>query len=164
MEAAEHWPQWAVALQNSGLGVAIRHSAWAYPFGNVIHVLGVALLVGSILTLDLRFLGLGRRHVSVEAASRLLTPTAVAGILLLVPGGVILFVADAGPLAANSLLQLKLAFVVLGLANAVLFRLWWGRKTASWDADPPGVGRAQVVASVAIWLSVPTLGRLIAYL
>ena len=86
MEAAEHWPQWAVALQNSGLGIAIRHSTWIYPFGNVIHVLGMALLVGSILALDFRFLGFGRRHVSVEAASRLLTPLAIAGILLLVPG------------------------------------------------------------------------------
>jgi hypothetical protein len=164
MEAAENWPQWAVALQNSGLGVAIRHSTWIYPFGNVIHVLGMALLVGSILALDFRFLGFGRKHVSVEAASRLLTPLAVAGILLLVPGGLILFVADAGPLAANSLLQIKLALVVLGLANAVLFRAKWGGKTASWDADPPGLGLTQVVASVAIWLAVPTLGRLIAYL
>ena len=164
MEAAEHWPQWAVALQNSGLGIAIRHSTWIYPFGNVIHVLGMALLVGSILALDFRFLGFGRRHVSVEAASRLLTPLAIAGVLLLVPGGLILFVADAGPLAANSLLQIKLALVVLGLANAVLFRMTWGGKTASWDADPPGLGRAQVIASVAIWLAVPTIGRLIAYL
>jgi hypothetical protein len=164
MEAADNWPLWAVALQNSGLGVAIRHSTWIYPFGNVIHVLGMALLVGSILALDFRFLGFGRKHVSVEAASRLLTPLAIAGILLLVPGGLILFVADAGPLAANSLLQIKLALVVLGLANAVLFRMKWGGKTASWDADPPGLGRAQVVASVAIWLAVPTIGRLIAYL
>ena len=164
MEAAENWPQWAVALQNSGLGIAIRHSTWIYPFGNVIHVLGMALLVGSILALDFRFLGFGRRHVSVEAASRLLTPLAIAGILLLVPGGLILFIADAGPLAANSLLQIKLVLVVLGLANAVLFRMKWGGKTASWDADAPGLGRAQVIASVAIWLAVPTIGRLIAYL
>ena len=164
MEAAEHWPQWAVALQNSGIGIAIRHSAWIYPFGNVIHVLGMALLVGSILALDFRFLGFGRAHVSLEAASRLLTPFAIAGIVLLVPGGLILFIADAGPLAANSLLQIKLALVVLGLVNAVLFRIKWGGTTAGWDANPPGSGRAQVLGSVAIWLAVPTLGRLIAYL
>jgi hypothetical protein len=164
MEAAENWPQWAVGLQNSGLGIAIRHSTWIYPFGNVIHVLGMALLVGSILALDFRFLGFGRRHVSVEAASGLLTPLAVAGILLLVPGGLILFIADAGPLAANPLLRIKLALVALGLANAVLFRVKWGGKTTTWDAHPPGLGRAQVFASVAIWIAVPTIGRLIAYL
>ncbi|HEY7458879.1 MAG TPA: hypothetical protein VH765_09015 [Xanthobacteraceae bacterium] len=164
MEAAEHWPQWAVALQNSGLGIVIRHSTWVYPLGNVIHVLGVALLVGSILALDFRFLGFGRRHVPLEAASRLLTPIAVGGIVLLVPGGLILFIADAGPLAANSLLQIKLALVALGLANAALFRLWWSGKIGGWDAEPPGASRAQVLASIAIWIAVPTIGRLIAYL
>jgi hypothetical protein len=164
MEAAESWPLWAVALQNSSLGVAIRHSTWIYPFGNVIHVLGVALLVGAIVALDFRFLGFARKSVGLEAASRLLTPFAIAGILLLVPGGLILFIADAGPLAANTLLQLKLALVALGIVNAILFRAWWGGKLAGWDANPPAWGRGQALASVAIWLAVPTLGRLIAYL
>jgi hypothetical protein len=164
MEAAEHWPLWAVALQNSWLGVAIRHSTWIYPFGNVIHVLGMALLVGAIVALDFRFLGFAQKHVSLEAASRLLTPFAVIGILLLVPGGLILFIADAGPLAANWLLQLKLALVALGIANALLFRANWGKRLAGWDGAPPGWGRAQALASIAIWLAVPTIGRLIAYL
>ncbi|MCC6946222.1 MAG: hypothetical protein IT539_00510 [Bradyrhizobiaceae bacterium] len=163
MEAGEHWPLWAVALQDSSLGISIRHSVWLYPFGNVLHVLGVALLVGSILALDFRMLGFAKAHVPVESASRLLTPVAVAGILLLVPGGLILFIADAGPLAGNTLLQWKLALVVIGLANAILFRVWWGGRLKTWDADAPAGARAQIVASVAIWLMVPALGRLIAY-
>lgn len=164
MEPGDSWPLWAVALQDSALGMAIRHSLWLYPLGNVLHVLGVAILVGSIVALDFRFLGFGRRHVSVDGASNLLTPFAIAGILLLVPGGLIIFVADAGPLAANTLLQWKLALVVVGIVNAVLFRRRWGGSLKTWDADAPGVARAQIVASVAIWLTVPTLGRLIAYL
>jgi len=164
MENAEAWPLWATAIQDSSFGIAIRHSMWLYPLGNVLHVLGVALLVGSIVALDFRFLGFGRRYVTVEGASGLLTPFAVAGIVLLVPGGLILFVADAGPLAANTLLQLKMVLILIGLANAWLFRRNWGGKLATWDADPPGAGRAQALASMAIWLAVPTLGRLIAYL
>jgi hypothetical protein len=164
MEPSEIWPFWAVALQDSSLGLAIRHSAWIYPLGNVIHVLGVALLVGSIVALDFRFLGFGHNHVGIESASRLLTPFAIAGSLLLVPGGLILFIADAGPLAANPLLQIKLALVALGLANAVLFRVTWHDRLSTWDAAAPGAGRAQVLASITIWLAVPTIGRLIAYL
>jgi hypothetical protein len=164
MEPAESWPLWAVALQDSSLGLGIRHSVWLYPLGNVLHVLGVAVLVGSILALDFRFLGMARRHVSVEGASKLLTPFAVIGILMLVPGGLIVFIADAGPLAANSILQLKLLLAAAGIANALLFRKLWSGRLASWDANPPAAGQAQVVASIAIWLAVPTLGRLIAYL
>jgi hypothetical protein len=164
MEPADSWPLWAVALQDSSLGLGIRHSVWLYPLGNVLHVLGVALLVGSILALDFRFLGFGRRHVSVEGASKLLTPFAIAGILMLVPGGLIVFIADAGPLAANGILQLKLFLVAIGIANALMFRSQWGGRLANWDANSTGAGRAQIVASIAIWLAVPTLGRLIAYL
>jgi hypothetical protein len=163
MEPGDSWPLWAVALQDSSLGIGIRHSTWLYPLGNVLHVLGVAVFVGSILALDLRFLGMGRRHVSLEGASKLLSPVAIAGIFMLVPGGLIVFIADAGPLAANGILQLKLLLVVVGIANALLFRSRWNGRLADWDADAPGAGRAQVVASIAIWLAVPTLGRLIAY-
>jgi hypothetical protein len=164
MTPSADWPLWAVALQDSSFGLAIRHSLWLYPAGNVLHVLGVALLVGSIVALDCRLLGFARKIVTVEAASRLLTPFAVAGIALLVPGGLILFTADAGPLAANSFLQAKLALAALGVANAALFRLWWGTRLARWDRDRPDLGRAQAALSIAIWLSVPALGRLIAYL
>lgn len=163
MEPGDSWPLWAVALQDSSLGLGIRHSTWLYPLGNVLHVLGVAVFVGSILALDLRFLGLARRHISLEGASKLLTPVAIAGILMLVPGGLIVFIADAGPLAANGILQLKLSLVVVGIANALLFRSRWNGRLADWDAGASGAGRAQVVASIAIWLAVPTLGRLIAY-
>ena len=164
MEHAANWPLWATAVQDSALGLAIRHSIWLYPAANVLHVIGVALLVGSILALDFRLLGYGRKMVPVEAASRLLTPFAIAGIVLLVPGGLTLFIADAGPLAANAVLQTKFALVALGLANAVLFRALWGSQLARWDKNRPGFGRAQVFASIAIWLMVPALGRLIAYL
>jgi hypothetical protein len=164
MEPGESWPLWAVALQDSSFGMAIRHSLWLYPLGNVLHVLGVAFLVGSIVALDFRPLGFARQSISAEGASRLLTPFAILGIVMLVPGGVIMFAADAGPMAANWLMQLKLLLVALGLANAILFRWQWSGRLATWDGALSGAGRAQIFASIAIWIAVPTLGRLIAYL
>ena len=101
---------------------------------------------------------------SSRNSSKLLTPVALAGILLLVPGGLILFIADAGPLAANRILQIKFVLIALGVLNAILFRLWWQPKLARWDRLLPPLGRAQAMLSIAIWLAVPTAGRLIAYL
>lgn len=163
MEHGANAPAWALALMESGLGLAIRHSRWIYPAANVLHVIGVALLVGSIIALDLRFLGFART-LPIKAVSRFLTPVAITGICLLVPAGLTLFIADAGPLAGNRILQIKLSLVALGLVNAVAFRLLWTRRISRWDTQAPALGRAQVVASIAIWLSVPTLGRLLAYL
>ena len=163
MEHAANAPAWALALMDSGLGLAIRHSLWIYPTANVLHVIGVILLVGPILALDFRFLGFAR-FLPNKAVSRLLTPFAIVGICLIVPSGLTLFTADAGPLASNRILQIKLSLVLLGLINAVAFRLLWARRISRWDTQPPPLARAQVVASIAIWLSVPTLGRLMAYL
>lgn len=163
MQHAANAPAWALALMESGLGLAIRHSLWIYPAANVLHVLGVILLVGPILALDLRFLGFAR-NLPIKAVSRFLTPIAVVGICLIVPAGLTLFIADAGPLASNRILQIKLSLVALGLINAVAFRLLWTRRISRWDTQAPPLGRAQVVASIGIWLTVPTLGRLLAYL
>jgi hypothetical protein len=163
MQHAANWPLWAVAIQDSALGLVIRQSTWLYPAGNVLHVLGVALLVGSILALDFRLLGFGRKLMPAEAASRYLTPFAVAGVVLLVPGGLTLFIADAGPLAANEIFKMKLLLVTFGFGNAVLFRALWGSKLKDWDRARPAFGRVQAMVSVAVWLSVPALGRLIAY-
>jgi hypothetical protein len=163
MEHAAHAPAWAVALQESGLGLAIRNALWIYPLANILHVFGVILLVGPIVALDLRLLGVGR-FISAAAASRFLTPFAVVGILLVVPSGFTLFTADAASLSTNAVLQIKLLLVAVGVANAVLFRAWWRSRLAGWDGDAPTLGRAQATLSILIWLSGPALGRLIAYL
>ena len=157
-----HHPGWAVALETSGLGEAMRQSAWFYPTANLLHLLGLVLLVGAILPLDLRLLGVGRA-VPAAALSRLLTPLAAAGLLLLLGTGFLLFAADAGPLADHPMLLRKWALITLGIANALLFRALWNRRLDAWDRHAPAFGRAQAALSVAIWLSAAAAGRLIAY-
>lgn len=163
MEHAAAAPAWALALQESELGLFIRNSLWIYPLANIAHVMGVILLVGPIVALDLRLLGVGR-FIAAAAASRFLTPFSIVGLLLIIPSGITLFTADAAGLSANTVLRIKLVLVAFGIVNAVLFRVLWQARLDAWDRDPPGLGRAQAVLSIMIWLSVPVLGRLIAYL
>lgn len=163
MEHAAAVPAWALGLQESELGLFIRNSLWIYPLANIIHVMGLILLVGPIVALDLRLLGIGR-FVPAAAASRFLTPFSIVGLLLLIPSGLTLFSADAASLSVNTVLRIKLVLVVFGIANAILFRALWQARLDAWDRDPPGLGRAQAALSMVIWLSVPVLGRLIAYL
>lgn len=155
-------PAWAVALQGSGFAFAIRDSTWIYPTANLTHILGLALLVGSILILDLRILGVGR-WVSVDALSRLTTPFSILGICLSLASGTVLFSADAAALAANPVFQLKMTILATALANAVLFRLLWQRRLRVATNDVPGPARVQAVLSGLAWLSVASCGRLIAY-
>lgn len=155
-------PSWAAALEASAWALGVRDSTWIYPLANLVHLLGLTLLVGPIAVLDLRLLGFGR-SVEVPALSRLLTPVAIAGLLLSVASGAVLFIADAGALVANRVFLVKMALLAAGLANAILFRLLWQSRLRRWDVRPPGLGRLQAAVSVLIWLGTATSGRLIAY-
>ena len=153
---------WAATLEGSATGQWMRGSSWAYPVINLLHLLGLVLLVGSMLLLDLRLLGAGRLFAVTEVAAAL-TPFAVAGLLLLLPTGALLFSADAGPLLGNRLLQVKLLLVALGIANALAFRSLWTARLKDWDWHPPRAGQLQALFSALCWLAAATLGRLIAY-
>jgi len=152
----------AAALEGSALGEWMRGSDRGYPVANLVHLLGLVLLVGPMLLLDLRLLGAGQQF-ALPAVSATLTPWAVAGLLLLLPSGALMFSADAGPLVDNPLLQVKLLLVALGIANALLFRLFWSDRLDEWDLVRPRLGRLQALLSALCWLAAGTLGRLIAY-
>jgi hypothetical protein len=163
MEAA--WPALttlAARLEASAVGAWMRGSDWAYPVVNLLHLLGLVLLVGSMLLLDLRLLG-ARRLFPLEEVSATLTPFAVAGLLVLLPTGALLFAADAAPLLQNRLMQVKLVLIGVGIVNALLFRRLWRNRLADWDWEPPAAGRLQAAGSLLCWLAAASLGRLIAY-
>jgi hypothetical protein len=152
----------AAGLEASALGQWMRGSDRAYPVVNLVHLLGLVLLVGPMLLLDLRLLGAGRQY-PLPAVSATLTPWAVVGLLLLLPSGALLFSADAGPLLANPVMQIKLLLIALGIGNALLFRLMWSDRLDEWDLVRPRAGQLQALLSALCWLAAGTLGRLIAY-
>ena len=68
-------------LQDMALPAALRASRWVYPVVNTGHILGLALLFGAILPLDLRLLGLWPR-LPMRPLSRVLLPVALCGLAL----------------------------------------------------------------------------------
>lgn len=161
-EATGWLAAWAAALEASGFSFMLRDSTWVYPLANLGHIIGLSLLVGPIVALDLRLLGIGRA-VSVAALSRTLTPIAIVGLLLQILSGLLLFTADAAAMAANPVFQIKALMLALGIANAIVFRRIWRHALDGWDSDPPALGRAQAALSILFWFGVAISGRLIAY-
>jgi hypothetical protein len=153
----------AATLEASALGVAMRQSTFLYPLINVVHLLGLVLVVGGIGMLDLRFLGLAR-HVPLAGIYSLLTGAAAFGVAIQIASGVPLFASDATALLGNDAFKLKMLLFAVALANAGAFRLLWRERVANWDARPPLIGTAQASLSLLLWLAIAVLGRLIAYL
>jgi hypothetical protein len=148
----------AVALEASAVGRTVRGSATLYPWLNVAHLGGLVMLVGAIGILDLRVIGLGRT-IPLAPLSRLLTPIAIVGLLLLLGTGVLMFAADAGPLFGSNVFRWKMVLLALALVNALVFRRLFG----DLGREPSMLARLMALGSLGLWLTIGALGRLIAY-
>lgn len=153
---AAHW------LDAVGIGPWSRGHALVYPLANTLHLLGLVMLVGGIGAVDLRIAGLWR-GLPLDALSRALTPVAIAGLLLMIPTGTILFAADGEALAGSAVFHRKLVLIAVALANAITFRLIWGGRIAGWLGPAPAAARIMAAASLLLWLAIAAHGRWIAY-
>ena len=133
---------------------ALRNSMLVYPLINAGHILGVALLVGAIVPLDLRLAGLWPR-TAIDHLRPVLTHTAVAGFMLAVVCGALLFATRASEYAASPLFLGKLALIVLAGLNAA----WLLRRGGATG----GAMRASAIVSMVLWIAVLLLGRLVGY-
>lgn len=127
---------------------ALRSSRWAYPLVNAGHIMGLALLFGAIVPLDLRLLGVWR-SIDADGLIRVLVPMAAVGLVTSVATGFLLFAVRATEYAALPLFQAKLGLIGLGLVNIAI----WRAAPSRWPA----------VASLLLWTAVLLAGRLIGY-
>lgn len=151
------------ALAASGLGWAMRESPWLFPAVETVHIVGVALLFGSIAVLDLRLLGLSR-GISAKRLARHVLPWAASSFLLIVPSGLMMFTAYATDYVASGLFALKMGLILLAACNAAVFHTGVFRGVDAWDRDapPPVAARLAAAVSLATWIGVIACGRLLA--
>ena len=152
-------------LENSGLATSLRESFWIYPLVNATHILGVALLVGAILPMDLRLLGTWPA-IPVATLGGVLLPFAVAGLLLAIVSGSLLFTVQAKDYVVQPLFWAKMGLLVLGLANALALRgsVAWAEQFPATSLRPAVRLKIGAMVSFLVWLAVLLLGRLLGYL
>lgn len=151
------------ALEQGAIGYAMRSSRLLYPFANVAHIIGLVLLVGPILMLDLRLMGLSRR-IPLRPLAQHLLPWSILGLLVMLVSGFMLFAAEATAYAVNPVFQLKMILVAAGIANAVVFEMLALRNWRDWENySVPAFARLLAATSLLIWPVVAASGRLVAY-
>ncbi len=151
--------EWLAALQASEPAQALRFSRYGYAAVNTAHVLGITLLVGAILPLDLRLLG-AWSDVPKEHLLRVLVPVAAFGLALAMAAGFFLFSVRATDYAALSVFRLKLVLVLIGAVSALLLHLTHGFLLTTASARRL---RIAGTLSLACWLGALVAGRLIAF-
>ena len=140
----------------------MRSSPALYPAVEILHIIGFVVLVGSILALDLRLLGLGRA-IAIPPMAQLLLPLSRAGFLLAISMGFLLFSADASHVVRNPAFQVKLPLIALALITVAIAHAGPWRRVALWGTEAPGSAKIMALASLLLWLGVVCAGRLIAY-
>lgn len=158
-------PAWAVWLETSGLAVAMRQWLWLYPVVEILHIVGFVILVGAAFMFDLRLLGLSRA-LPVSAMATHLLPRARLALVLVVPSGLLMFMAHATEMLDNPAFQLKLLLIAAAFLNAGIFHRWPFRAVGDWDTELPAPRSARLagVLSLLLWTGVLACGRLLAYL
>jgi hypothetical protein len=151
----------APALQSWSVARLLRESLWAYPVVSTLHLLGIALLLGGIAVVDARLLGFAR-SVAVADVARAAWPFSVAGVVLAVGTGPLLFVVQPAEYLVNRAFFWKLLLLCAALANVALFHARFAGVLRGARPVVPGV-RLLAALSLLLWLGVLCAGRMIAF-
>ena len=129
---------------------------WLYPALEAAHIAGIALLLGSLVLVELRVWGLGAA-LPVLPLARLGLSVSLAGFVLVLATGLTMFASQPADLLANRVFLLKMGLVMGAGLNAALFHA--RGSMVRLDAT----ARVQTLISMGLWLGVIICGRWIAY-
>jgi len=141
----------------------IAATYWLWPVLEIIHFIGLSLLLGGLIVIDLRMAG-HFRALDPAATHRLL-PLVFLGFGLNLATGILFFYGDPMRYSINIGFQIKMVLVGIAGLNALLYYWKVDPVIASWDADttPPPIARFVAYTSLTVWTGVLLCGRLIPY-
>jgi hypothetical protein len=152
------------AIEGGAINTWVLSTYWLWPLLEIIHFIGLSLLLGSILVVDLRLAGL-LRQIDIMSTHRLL-PWAVTGFVMNLISGFLFFFGDPGRYSINIGFQIKMVLVLLAGLNVLVFAMKINPVIRNWDPHGDTSGLAKTVAwvSLAAWTCILLLGRLIPYI
>ena len=130
-------------LEGTPIAVAIRENEVLFPWIESLHVLPIALVVGTISIVDLRLIGLASRNRAVTVLMREVLPYTWIAFGVAVITGLLLFSSNAPKYAHNFYFQAKMALLVLAGCNMAAFHRIGTREIVHWDAAGRTLGRGQ---------------------
>jgi hypothetical protein len=135
---------------------ALKSNAFAYPLLEVAHILGISLLIGNLILLELRVFGRGAA-LPIKDLARLSLAIAVTGFCIAAATGLTMFATQADELINNGAFKLKMLLLFVAACNAGWFHGRGSLEKLDW------VAKLQMLVSTSLWISIATCGRWIAY-
>ena len=145
----------AAWCEQTATSVVIKESTWLFPAVLVVHLIGLAWIGATVLSIDLRLIGAGPRGRSARDLWRDLRPWRWGGLALTLASGWLLFASEALRCFDNPLFRAKLVFLAAALLVAGTVRR---RVLLSTDATRARE-RAVGLTSLALWFGAALMGR-----
>lgn len=152
-------------LSDTPFSIGVRESDSWFSVIETVHVLGLAVMAGSVAVVDLRLLGASFRRQPVAALLAQLLPITWVGFAIMAASGAALFVSEAHKLYGNGAFWAKMALLALAGVNPLVFHATVYRHVADWSetGTVPLQARAAAAFSLLLWSAIIVLGRVIAY-
>ena len=153
------------SLETSGLATRIRDSLFLFPLIESIHVLGLAMVFGTIAIVDLRLLGMASTQRSFKRMASEILKWTWAAFALTVLTGTLMFITNASVYYHNWFFRTKMLLLMLSGINMLVFERTAGRTIHGWDKAPsaPPAGRVVAAVSLIMWIGIIVMGRLIGF-
>jgi len=152
-------------LQSTAIATTISENELLFPWIESIHVLAIVLVVGTIVIVDLRLIGIASLDRAAGRLMRDVLPFTWTAFVIAAITGSLLFVSNAKDYAHNFFFEGKLVLLALAGANMALFHLVGARDIDRWGATrhTPPAAKAAGTASLLVWMAVVTFGRWIGF-
>jgi hypothetical protein len=155
-------------LSSEAVAAFVGENSWAWPLGEVLHFVGMALLIGTVGLLDMRILGVAK-GVPIASLEKLI-PIGIVGFALNLGSGLVFVIGNpvGGPLdyLGNLAFQLKMLLILLAGINLLAFYVTGiarASDTVEAGGDAPAAAKAVAATSLVLWFGVIVFGRLIMY-
>jgi hypothetical protein len=147
-------------MERSPIGEFMRGSQLIFPIFEIIHLLGLALFVGTLVLTDMGLLGLAMRRQPIHQVVAALAPWTWRGFAILLLTGPFMFTAQAAKWHDNPIFWLKMLLLII----ATVFQLSVRRKIASMDLSlRPATAKLIGAVSLILWISLALSAKMMEF-
>jgi uncharacterized membrane protein len=152
-------------LSQTPLSMTFQSVEWIIPMVQSVHILAIAIVMSSIVMVDLRLMGLMGHTQSVTGMARRFLPWVWWSLLVLLVSGAVLITAEPRRDLLNPVFQAKMILLLVAMAVTALFQAVVARNMEIWDLSPQKrMGAwATAIVSLLVWTAIIGCGRWIAY-
>jgi hypothetical protein len=150
---------WQLSYQSKTIDI-LRNSKYAIPLIQSVHLLGLTILLGVTVILNLRLLGIGMTSFRLPALSAQLWNWARRGLFTMIVSGFFVFLPDPARYAANRSFQIKMLILIA----AIIYQFTIFKRAVRHDPSENKHSALIAIFSLALWFGVGWAGRGIAFL